>query len=557
VWLALLLAGPAAADRRAQLPADLVAEALTPALAGEFALQSGKLEDAARYYLQAAEAVPGDVELAGRATRIAMLVNDNELAARAVRLWRRRAPGSLNVQGAEAVVSLRNGQARRARGQLEKLMRHPDPRGWRFALLALMGSRDPALSARVLSVLVEASAIPDDLNAWQEFGRLALRLDDLDLAGRMIDKVVERFPDEPGVILLRATQLQHAGKLDEARAALSQIRPLAAESADIRGLLAMSYESLGDYGEAGQIMAQGPQNTLSYGMRASLLARADDETGLNTLYEELQRDTETGIGIGPDRFLLLGKIAEYLERPEDAVRWYGKVMPGRQRTEAQMRTASVLHGLGRKQAAFAAAHAMQNDASLDDDSRRNAYLLEAEMLREDGDDAGEMDAYARALAAYPDDAGVLYARALAWERRDRIEHAEADLRRVLVSEPENTVALNALGYTLADRTDRYQEALELIGRARAAEPDNPAIVDSYGWVLYRLGRNHEAVAELRRAWTLMKDAEVAAHLGEVLWVMGQTDEAEHYFAESRKLDSQNRSLHRALQITGATLEPQP
>src|SRR3546814_2410009 len=100
-----------------------------------------------------------------------------------------------------------------------------------------------------------------------------------------------------------------------------------------------------------------------------------------------------------------------------------------------------------------------------------------------------------------------------WERRDDIPRAEADLRRILVADPENVATLNALGYTLADRTTRYEEALQLIDRARVADPDNPAIIDSHGWVLYRLGRNEEAVAELRRAFAMPKDAEIGAHLG--------------------------------------------
>ena len=148
-------------------------------------------------------------------------------------------------------------------------------------------------------------------------------------------------------------------------------------------------------------------------------------------------------------------------------------------------------------------------------------------------------------------ARLLYARALSWERRDDIARAEADLRKVLVAEPDNVAALNALGYTLADRTTRYAEALELIDRARVAEPDNAAIIDSYGWVLYRLGRSEEALVELRRAFALQKDPEIAAHLGEVLWLTGHKDEARKYFDEGRKLDPENRSLQRALARTGA------
>src|SRR5688500_5129764 len=179
--------------------------------------------------------------------------------------------------------------------------------------------------------------------------------------------------------------------------------------------------------------------------------------------------------------------------------------------------------------------------------------MEAELRVEDKDAAGELDTYARGLASYPDDGALLYSRALSWERRDDIARAEADLRKILVAEPENIAALNALGYTLADRTTRYKEALELIDRARVAEPDNAAIIDSYGWVLYRLGRNREALVELRRAFSLQKDPEIAAHIGEVLWFEGQKDEARQFFEEARKLDpdSENRSLRRALEKTGA------
>ncbi|HLM54403.1 MAG TPA: tetratricopeptide repeat protein, partial [Pseudoxanthomonas sp.] len=207
--------------------------------------------------------------------------------------------------------------------------------------------------------------------------------------------------------------------------------------------------------------------------------------------------------------------------------------------------------LGDKQAAFAEAGELQGDASADEDARRDAYLLEAELRQKNDDDEGELEALGRGLAAYPDDNALLDARALAWERRDRIDRAEADLRRILVTDPENTAALNALGYTLADRTTRYQEALELIDRARVAAPDEAAIIDSYGWVLYRLGRIEEALVQLRRAFTLMKDPEIAAHIGEVLWVSGQKEEARKYFDEARKLDPENRSLLRALEKTGA------
>jgi len=216
-----------------------------------------------------------------------------------------------------------------------------------------------------------------------------------------------------------------------------------------------------------------------------------------------------------------------------------------------LRAASVLHDTKHAPQAFAELRAMESDGAADDESRREAYLVEADLSQQDKDNVGEMDAFARGLAAFPDDGALLYARSLSWERRDDIAHAEADLRKVLATDPDNVAALNALGYTLADRTSRYAEALELIDRARVAEPDNAAIIDSYGWVLYRLGRPQEAVVQLRRALAMQKDPEIAAHLGEVLWVMGDKQEARKYFDQARKLEPDNRSLQRALERTGA------
>ena len=248
--------------------------------------------------------------------------------------------------------------------------------------------------------------------------------------------------------------------------------------------------------------------------------------------------------------MLLGRMAEFLKRPAEAVDWYRGVADGPEREEARIRIAVALYELGRSEQAYAEAHALQNDADSGGDARRNAYLLEGELRQRGGDAAGEIEALDRGLAAWPDDSALLYARALAWERQDRIDRAEADLRKLLVSEPDNVAALNALGYTLADRTQRYQEALELIDRARTAEPDSAAIVDSYGWVLYRLGRSQEALVELRRAWGLARDPEIGAHLGEVLWTLGRREEAQRYFDESARLDPDNRSLRRALQTLG-------
>ncbi|MCW0411850.1 tetratricopeptide repeat protein [Xanthomonas sacchari] len=533
------VAAPAAA--KAPSPAQ---DVMTPVLAGEFALQAGQLADASRWYLQAANDSPGDAGLAERATRIAMLANDSAAAAQALALWRQRAPESLAMRSAEASLALRNGNLRQARSLLVALLRDKDPRGWRFALIALVsGNRDPEVAAKALDQLLDANAIPDQLEAWQEFGRLALRLDQPKLAERIVDQLVKRFPQEPRVALLHATQLQQAGKTEQARALLQGVEPKVSGDPELRTALAYAYDAIGDTAAAARVLALGPQTTQNYGLRASMLAKLQDNAALTALYDELRKGADRP---DPERRLLLGKIAEFLKRNQEAVDWYRGVPGGPLRSEARLRAAGALYALGQKDAAFAEARALQDDAEADDAARRDAYVLEAELRQRSGDDAGELQVFERGLAAYPDDNALLYARGLSWERRDRIDRAEADLRKILVTDPENVAALNALGYTLADRTKRYREALQLIDRARTADPDNAAIIDSYGWVLYRLGKTQEALVQLRRAWSLVKDPEIAAHIGQVLWEQGKHEEADKYFDEARKLDPDNRALRRAL-----------
>lgn len=518
-------------------------------MAGEFALQAGKLPEASRLYLQAAEAGQ-DVGLAELATRISLLANDDERAIRALKLWKQRAPESLAMRAAQATLALRDGRERPARRELESLLRDPDPQAWRYALTALgSGGRDPALSAKLLGQLLDDKALPNELNVWLAFGGLAQSLDQPALAERIVGEVIQRFPVNPRVALLHAGQLRQAGKTDQARQVLEGLRQQADVDPNVRLGAAAEFDALGLPVQAAATLAHGPQDTRTYGLRASLLAKGEDTAGLTKLYDEAK--AASADAQDPAQRLLLGQIAEYLKRPQDALDWYQGVGSGEHQVEARLRAANVLFQLERKDEAFGLVHAMQADASVDDDARRDAYLLEADLRQKSDDDAGELDALARGLAAYPDDNAILYARGLAWERRDRIDRAEADLRRVLITDPANTAALNALGYTLADRTDRYKEALELIDRARAAEPDEPAILDSYGWVLYRMGRRDEALVQIRRAFTLMKDPEIAAHLGQLLWEQGHKDEARHYFDEARKLDPENRSLLRALDKTGA------
>jgi Flp pilus assembly protein TadD len=136
----------------------------------------------------------------------------------------------------------------------------------------------------------------------------------------------------------------------------------------------------------------------------------------------------------------------------------------------------------------------------------------------------------------------LYARALLNDDLDHVDAAVRDLRRLLELKPNDADALNALGYTLADRTDKKDEALSLIEKALLLKPGEPAIMDSLGWAQYRLGHLDEALHQLKLAFQKQPDAEIAAHFGEVLWAAGQKDEAKKIWEQGRKKDANNKVL---------------
>ncbi|MBS1236701.1 MAG: hypothetical protein H6R46_1496, partial [Proteobacteria bacterium] len=227
----------------------------------------------------------------------------------------------------------------------------------------------------------------------------------------------------------------------------------------------------------------------------ALLALQSDEL------DEAERYLKRTLDVQPENDqarLYLGQVAEQRKRYDDAIQWYSTVESAEMHFEAQTRLGVVL----------------------------------ARMLRDAKQYTEAFDVLSRALAELPDNADLLYSRALVAEKLNRIEVAEKDLRRILKKDPKNPNALNALGYTLADRTSRYAEALALIEQALVLKPDDPFILDSLGWVHYRLGNHSEAV----------RDAEIAAHLGEVLWVTGDRNGAESVWKNALQQTPDNEAL---------------
>jgi Flp pilus assembly protein TadD len=161
------------------------------------------------------------------------------------------------------------------------------------------------------------------------------------------------------------------------------------------------------------------------------------------------------------------------------------------------------------------------------------WLIEGQILTDSGHLDRAVALYSDALAELPDSIELLYARAMVAVRAEQLELAEQDLRTIIQRDPENPIALNALGYTLSDRTDRQREALRLIERALALDPENAAILDSMGWVLYRLGQPEAALEWLQKAAEAEAHPEIVAHLVEVLWQLARRDEAMQWVERHR------------------------
>lgn len=263
----------------------------------------------------------------------------------------------------------------------------------------------------------------------------------------------------------------------------------------------------------------------------------------NNRLEEAEKYLKRALALRPQNDqarLYLGQVAEQRKRYDEAIDWYLTVKDGEYYFEAQSRLGVALA----KQGNLDRARRHLEGMKVQDDPQRVQVALAHEQILRDArkfDDA--LLVLNEAIKTVPGDKDLLYARALVAEKLNKLDIAEGDLREILKKDPKNVNALNALGYTLTDRTTRYNEAHELLQQALALKPDDAFIMDSMGWLQYRLGNNKEALKYLRRALEIRNDAEIAAHLGEVLWVTGDRQEAESVWNRALRETPDNESLN--------------
>lgn len=507
-------------------------------IAAELALQRSDIAEAATRYAAAAR-LSDDAAIAEQATRLALAVKQWLLARESLARWQSLAPNARGVLQARAWIALAEGDGERAYADLAALAADPSATGWRPVAQVLVGSDDKAAALRLLTRLATAERLGSTESNWIAMSQLALRLGDAALAGRLAAEAVARFHSGDSYAWSAQLALDRG---DKAVARKQYGEALRRDPSNLR--LRTGYAALlGDSGDpagAARALAAGKQSDVTFGARAAYAARADDRNLLASLYREIQADDDARSG---KRLMLLGQLAELLKQPKDALGWYREVPESDERWfDAGMRIVVIADEQGDADASHQRLGELRATVGADANQAGDLYLLEAELLARRKRHADSFAVYARGLEQLPGDPRLLYARAMLAIELDDLPAAERDLRQVIADDPDNADALNALGYTLADRAGRNDEALALVEKALALKPDEAAIIDSMGWIRFRMGQLDEALRHLRRAYAKTPDAEIGAHLGEVLWASGLRDEARGIWERARKDDPDNAVL---------------
>ncbi len=517
---------------------ELTPDAIYSFLVGEIASDRGELRLAYNHYLHTA-LLTADPYAAERATRIALHMKDNPAAKKAAA-----------ARQALVHVLLRLGDSETALEQLKAMLRIAEALNEDGFLqaAAVLGRDDGAKGLALMRQLV--SEHPDSAKAHYA---VALVLSSAKAYAEAEPHVRRAIAIEPGwhkPRLLLVQVLVSTDRLPEAREALKAAVEQNSDDVPLRTayarLLLDAKELQAAYEQFRILQAKAPKDAdiqVTTALVAMQLERWGDAREVwKSLAAAGQRAHEA-------RYFL-AQTEEHAGETERAAALYGEITDGPYRADAAIRLAGLLAKQGRLDEAR---ERLKGARAGDADRAVDLYVAEADLLNKYAAREQAVELYGLALQAHPEDGDLLYSRALVYSQLGRVPEAEADLRRVIAKEPDNADAYNALGYTLTDLTDRHAEALGLIENALRLKPDTGAFLDSMGWVQYRLGNHAAALDYLRRAYAKLKDPEVAAHLGEVLWVTGHRDEARRVWQEAAREHGDDPVLRQTMQ----RLDPSP
>ncbi|MDH3979690.1 MAG: tetratricopeptide repeat protein [Gammaproteobacteria bacterium] len=500
-------------------------------LLGEIAAQRGVFDVSVERYLEAAVASQ-DPRVAERAVQVASFARQYDVAFVAARRWVALAPDNLDARKALTALALQAGDLDEVVTQMDYLLGVSDnpEEGFRTATAVLARHADKQAALQATQQLVDRH--PGNPYAWMALCRIAVLAEQLDTALTAIDQALVLQPGMPAATILKAQVLVRLELNPEATRILQDAVKGAPKNTDLRfayGRMLLDGEDLeGARKQFARVVKQDPEYPGGlYSLALLELETRQYKAGEKHLKQLLKQNRDN-----QNAYYYLGYAAYEQGNSAAALDWYLKVESGDYWNQALLRATQIMADQGDIKG-------MRDHMRLlrqkNPDQAVDFYLIEGQVLTGANlhDEAYQL--YTAALEYSPQHEDLLYSHALAAEQVGKLEVTEAGLRQILARDPDNVRALNALGYTLTDRTERHEEALTYISKAFLQKPDDPAIMDSMGWVHFRLGDLEKARFYLRQAWEKFQDGEIGAHLGEVLWMSGEQDEARRIWAASRKI----------------------
>jgi len=535
---------PQAGSEATHEPTD--EEVMYRVFAAEYLGSEGDLEKAVGEYLEAAMRSE-DAEIARRATQVAFAAEAWQQAAMAADRWALLDPSNVAAHESAAVAMLLIGDFMGAEFQIMEILdlMEDSAEAWLLVSGLLSQVGNPEKADEMLEQILTARGMVDNAEALFARSQLAVRAKDLKRAFELARQAVELSPQ-------RIEYLTWAGRLalnlKLTETGLEYVKRawlLDPEDHD----LALAYADLlarnGYEDEARTVMREMPQSPDVLLSRILFELAAKDRPAAEKLFAEFE---QMEFADQQQKAFYLAQSAEALGHLEQAIVFYGEVKSGDQALAAAIRIAE-LKAMGgdipEARRELARLRTQPSPGIVEE-----SWLAEARILREAGRREEAFQVLGEATNDIPDSIPILYSHALLAAELGWVDIAENDLRIVIANDPENAAALNALGYTLADQTERYEEAEALIRQAYILQPGEASIVDSMGWIAFRRGRVAESIEFLKKAWQLDKNPEIAAHLGEVLWVGGQRDAAVAILREGHEVDKQNAVLIETIERLG-------
>ncbi len=540
-------ATPATAKASPSEYGSFSSDTLYALLVAELAGQRNRFDIALGNDVQQANATQ-DAGVAERGFRIAEYLGADQAALDTALIWANNAPENLDAQRAAAVQLARAGRYEESLAFMEKVLQGQGDTHFDFLALSA-AETDPDTRTGLLQSFDQLLAKHPD-NPQLKFGKAVLLQQDghPEEALALLEEQPAREQEIPS-ILLQARLLQILERSKEALPLLEKSLRQHPEDKRLRltyARLLVEQDRLDEaMGEFATLVQQHPgDDDLRFSMALVCLEAQAWREAIVYLEELIER----GSHLDAANFNL-GRAYRELGQHEKALAAFAKVGLGNEYLPAKLMQAELLFSLGRNQDAsqlLASAREEQPDYAI------QLYLIEIEALSNQGQTEAAWQRAEQALEQFPEDLNLLYTRAMIAEKRGDLAQLEQDLRFIIEREPDNAMAINALGYTLADRTTRYDEALALIQQAYQINPDDAAILDSLGWVNYRMGNLEEAETQLRKAYQRFADHEIAAHLGEVLWTAGEQREARRIWGEALKQQPDSEVLHETIKrLTGS------